>query len=202
MTETRHRAGPTSPAIACRVATARIAELDLRRHAGTALQIQAAALATVGNPEVDPSRAEIYVYHATQPRFRAFGAWDADRLVGFTYGHLVAPGQWWHGQVAPALRERRLDGWLASTYVLVELHVLPERHGQGIGPDLVRALVGPVAERRLLLSTDDLDTPARRLYRRLGFQDLLTGFRFSSTARPFAIMGAPLPLPPGWAADR
>ena len=50
-------------------------------------------------------------------------------------------------------------------------------------------------ERAAVLSTMDANTRARRLYRRLGFTDLLTGFTFPGTELPYAIMGAPLPLP-------
>jgi len=46
-----------------------------------------------------------------------------------------------------------------------------------------------------VLSTMDSDTKARRLYRGLGFTDLLTSFTFPGTEMPYAIMGAPLPLP-------
>ena len=53
-----------------------------------------------------------------------------------------------------------------------------------------------------MLSTQDADSPARRLYRRLGFADLLTGYCFPGTPVPYAVMGATLPLRPGDAAVR
>ena len=46
-----------------------------------------------------------------------------------------------------------------------------------------------------MLSTQDADSPARRLYRSLGFADLLTGFIFPGGGPPYAVMGAALPLP-------
>ena len=45
-----------------------------------------------------------------------------------------------------------------------------------------------------LITTADAPTRARRLYRGLGFTDLLTDFRFSGSEPPYAVMGAPLPL--------
>ena len=45
-----------------------------------------------------------------------------------------------------------------------------------------------------MLSTADAPTKARRLYRGLGFTDLLTDFRFSGGEPPYAVMGATLPL--------
>jgi GNAT superfamily N-acetyltransferase len=136
----------------------------------------------------------VYAEHAGEPGYRAVGAWLGQDLVGFAYGHDARPGQWWREQVAPALAQVGLAGWLDDAYVLVELHLLPAHHGQGLGQALLAGLVGPVTRRRLLLSTDDLDTRARRFYRRNGCLDLLTGFRFSTTRRPFAIMGGLLPL--------
>jgi len=62
---------------------------------------------------------------------------------------------------------------------------------------MVPALLHPRLERTALLSTQDADSRARRLYRRLGFGDLLTGYRFPGTDPPYAVMGAALPLRPG-----
>ena len=45
-----------------------------------------------------------------------------------------------------------------------------------------------------MLSTQDTESRARRLYRGVGFTDLLTGFRFSGAEPPYAVMGAALPL--------
>jgi GNAT superfamily N-acetyltransferase len=174
-----------------------LAPLDLVAYAETAVSIQAAALATVGNREVGPAHVGAYARHAAYPGFTALGAWHGEELVGFCYAHDDAPGQWWHDQVAPALEVRGHGAWLVDAGVLVELHVRPDLHGLGIGPRMLHELTRPGGRQRLLLSTDDLPTPARRLYRRLGFADLLTGFHFPTTRRPFAIMGTELPLDQG-----
>jgi ribosomal protein S18 acetylase RimI-like enzyme len=62
---------------------------------------------------------------------------------------------------------------------------------------LVPALIHSRLERTALLSTQDTDSRARRLYRGLGFKDLVTGYRFPGTDPPYALMGATLPLRPG-----
>jgi hypothetical protein len=49
-------------------------------------------------------------------------------------------------------------------------------------------------QRTALLSTQDLPSPARHLYRGLGFTDLLTNFCFPGGGPPYAVMGAALPL--------
>jgi ribosomal protein S18 acetylase RimI-like enzyme len=90
--------------------------------------------------------------------------------------------------------------WLADYFELTELHVLPEAQGAGLGESLLRTLVEGSPSRVVLLSTPELDPdqPARawRLYRRLGFVDVLRGHRFVGDPRPFAVLGRPLPLPP------
>ncbi len=166
--------------------------LDLAVRMDEALAVEAAAL----DRPVESFRREAYLRHAEQPGYGAFGAFDtADRLVGLAYGHRDCRGQWWHEQIAPALTAVGQEGWLDGAYVLVELHVLPARQAEGLGRALLTRLLAGVEQDRLLLSAEDRETPARRWYRRLGLRDLLVDFRFSSTDKPFAIMGGPLPLP-------
>lgn len=167
----------------------RIASVDLPSRVDEAVEVEAAAF----RRPVDRNRAGGYLRHSTYPGFFALGAFDRDdRLVGFGYGHTDQPGQWWHEQVAPAMAEAGCSEWLAEAFVLVELHVLPAHQGRGLGRRLLTELLAGRGERRALLSTDDGETPARSLYRRVGFTDLLTGFRFTTTTRPYAVMGAPL----------
>ena len=72
--------------------------------------------------------------------------------------------------------------------------MLPLWQGKGIGRSLLLSLAAGRPERTAVLSTADAQTRARRLYRGLGFTDLLTDFRFSGSEPPYAVMGAPLPL--------
>lgn len=122
-------------------------------------------------------------------------------IIAFSYGFHGADGQWWHDLVRSALT--RMGGyelaqtWLADSFEVAEVHVHPDYQGRGIGRRMVPALLHPRLERTALLSTQDADSRARRLYRRLGFGDLLTGYRFPGTDPPYAVMGAALPLRPG-----
>ena len=84
--------------------------------------------------------------------------------------------------------------WLADSLEIAEVHVHPDFHRRGIGRSLVLGLAEGRGERTAVLSTQDADSPARRLYRGLGFADLLTGYRFPGTPVPYAVMGAALPL--------
>ena len=137
-------------------------------------------------------RRAIMSGHAGYPGFAAFAARSGAVVAGFTYGFHGRPGQWWHDHVALGVKPE----WLADCLEIAELHVLPEFQGQGIGTALLGHLTGGRPEQTAVLSTRDAETPARRLYRHLGFTDLLTGYLFDRTGPAFAIMGAALPLSP------
>jgi ribosomal protein S18 acetylase RimI-like enzyme len=115
-------------------------------------------------------------------------------LVGFGYGYRTSPGQWWHDLVRRALTREGAQMWLDDAFELSELHVLPDLHGAGIGRSLLLQLSGDVAESAMLLSTPDRDTRAFRLYRDTGFVDLARNYLFPGDSRPFAVLGARLPL--------
>ncbi|MGE5291089.1 MAG: GNAT family N-acetyltransferase [Micromonosporaceae bacterium] len=147
-----------------------------------------------------PGRRAIMERHATYPRFRGVAAWigEPSTIVGFAYGFHGENGQWWHDMVLTALIAsggRGVAGtWLGDSFEIGEVHVDPRFQGRGIGRHMVLALAAPRAERTAVLSTRDTDSPARRLYRKLGFTDLLTAFCFPGAPEPYAIMGAALPL--------
>jgi ribosomal protein S18 acetylase RimI-like enzyme len=118
-------------------------------------------------------------------------------LVGFGYGYTTKPGQWWHDLVRNALRAESAKEWLHDAFELSELHVLPEYQGIGIGRRLLLSLAGGITHSAMLLSTPDQDTRAFRLYRDTGFVDLARNYLFPGDARPFAVLGARLPLRDG-----
>lgn len=150
-------------------------------------------------------REAIMERHAASPEFRGLTALVDGQLAAFTYGFHGETGQWWHDMVAAALATRTRAGtaeqeratpreWLDDSFEIAELHVLPGRQGNGIGRTLLLSLTAGRAERTAVLSTADAPTRARRLYRGVGFTDLLTDFRFSGSEPPYAVMGATLPL--------
>jgi ribosomal protein S18 acetylase RimI-like enzyme len=163
------------------------------------LAIYAAAMGA--NPEEVPGRRAIMERHAGYPGLRSLAAIDesSDRIVGFAYGFRGVPGQWWHdvvwsGIVATA-GQVSAETWLASALEIAEVHVRPEFQQRGIGRQMMLLLTASRTETTALLSTRDAATPARRLYRQLGFDDLLIDFMFPGGGLPYAVMGAPLPLP-------
>lgn len=116
-------------------------------------------------------------------------------LVGFGYGYTTTAGQWWHDLVRKALSPAVAADWLADAFELSEMHVLPNYQGRGVGRRLLTSLAEGIPHRSMLLSTPDGDTRAFRLYRAMGFQDLARNYLFPGDARPFAVLGARLPLP-------
>jgi ribosomal protein S18 acetylase RimI-like enzyme len=148
-----------------------------------------------------PGRRAIMERHARNPGLRALAAVDdaSNEVVGFSYGFRGLPGQWWHDVVMSAIAARSgracARDWLENALEVAEVHVRPAFQARGIGRQLVLALTANRPERTALLSTRDAATPARRLYRSLGFTDLLTDFLFPGGGVPYAVMGAPLPLP-------
>lgn len=133
--------------------------------------------------------------HTANAGFACRAALAADgRLVGFGYGYTTAPGQWWHDLVRRAVTREVAADWLTDAFELSELHVLPGWQGGGIGRQVLISLASDVPHQAMLLSTPDADTRAFRLYRTLGFVDLARNYLFPGDSRPFAVLGARLPL--------
>jgi ribosomal protein S18 acetylase RimI-like enzyme len=146
-------------------------------------------------PHAGSQRAVTARRHATHDGFACQAAvLDDGALVGFGYGYTTTPGQWWHDLVRKALTREQAAQWLDNAFELSELHVLPEYQGAGTGRLLLTELAGAVGHDAILLSTPDIDTRAFRLYRHLGFVDLRRHYLFPGDVRPFAVLGARLPL--------
>lgn len=142
-------------------------------------------------------RAPMWLAHMLRDGWRNVTALDADgSLIGLAYGYRGLSGQWWHEQVRKGLLNEGRDpaDWLSDYFELTELHVRPENQGEGVGEELLRALVAGVEQPRVLLSTPEGPSRAWRLYRKLGFGDVLRDYHFAGDPRPFAILGRSLPL--------
>ncbi|WP_375487147.1 GNAT family N-acetyltransferase [uncultured Jatrophihabitans sp.] len=119
---------------------------------------------------------------------------DGGTIVGFGYGYTTRPGQWWHDLVRRALVREHAESWLDDAFELSELHVLPDYQGSGVGRRVLGELAASLPHTAMLLSTPDTDTRAFRLYRDTGFVDLARNYLFPGDGRPFAVLGARLPL--------
>ncbi len=127
---------------------------------------------------------------------------DNAPLLGVAYGYPGAPGQWWQQQVVLGLQRGGLPPaeiarLMNSYFELTELHIHPRAQGRGLGEALARRLLAGRPEKNVLLSTPETNgepNRAWRLYRRLGFTDLIRRYHFVGDPRAFAILGRELPL--------
>ncbi|MFE9428880.1 GNAT family N-acetyltransferase [Kitasatospora sp. NPDC006697] len=166
--------------------------IDLAAWAPYALEVQAQAFG-LSAQEV-AVRLHIVARHAEQPGVLGYGAFSGGRLVGFGYGMPNQREHWWSTVIEPHLEARGHGDWLDGVFAVTELHVLPDYQGRGLGSTLIRTLCERSGLNRSILSAIDEETPARRLYRSLGYRDLARAVRFPNTDRPYAVMGARLPL--------
>ncbi|GGR00712.1 GNAT family N-acetyltransferase [Streptomyces asoensis] len=169
-----------------------IGPLDLPAHVDEALAVQATAFGL--GPDEVAVRRQIVLRHMTHPGARAFGATVGERLVGFVYGMPNDRTHWWSTVVQPYLRAQGNEQWLDDSFVITELHVHPAYQNRGGGRALITTITDTATEPRSILSAIDTESPARALYRSLGYQDLARRVLFPSAPRPYAVMGAPLPL--------
>ncbi|GAA2799887.1 GNAT family N-acetyltransferase [Saccharopolyspora taberi] len=151
-------------------------------------------------PSTAQQRAPMWSAHMLRAGWRCVGALTADdELLGVGYGYLGHPGQWWHEQVRRGILARSpgsAEEWLTDYFELTELHVRPDSQGSGLGEEILRRLLDGAAGSKVLLSTPEGPTRAWRLYRRIGFQDVLRHYQFTGDPRPFAVLGRALPLEP------
>ncbi|MGI5136506.1 MULTISPECIES: GNAT family N-acetyltransferase [unclassified Streptomyces] len=170
-----------------------IGPLDLSARVDEALAVQAVAFG-LGADEI-AVRRQIVLRHMSYPGARALGATTAGgRLVGFVYGMPNDRTHWWSTVVEPYLRAQGNAGWLDDSFVITELHVHPHHQNRGIGRALITTITDGAEQPRSILSAIDTESPARGLYRSLGYEDLARRVIFPSAPKPYAVMGAPLPL--------
>ncbi len=191
---------------------------DMERRIGDALGVYVDAMRYPRGTE--NQRAAMWLEHIQRHGWRGVAAVDAevpegaDReapsaaelsnapLLGVAYGYPGAPGQWWQQQVVLGLQRgglppHEIARLMNSYFELTELHIHPRAQGRGLGEALARRLLAGRAEKNVLLSTPEInDEPNRawRLYRRLGFTDVIRGYHFAGDPRAFAILGRALPL--------
>ncbi len=177
---------------------ARLAELtaeQLRVRLHEALRIYVTAMRYP--PGTERHRSPMWLEHMLRTGWLCMAAFEGDVLVGIAYGYRGAPGQWWHDEVhrgLMAIDPAAAQHDLVDYFELTELHVHPNAQGRGIGEALLTELLSRVDAPRALLSTPEGPTRAWRLYRRIGFTDVLRNYHFTGDSRAFAVLGRTLPL--------
>ncbi len=181
---------------------------DMAHRLGDALAVYVDAMRYPRGTE--DQRASMWLEHTRRDGWKAVAAVEhtdgaaltAAPLLGVAYGYCGAPDQWWQQQVVAGLRRKGTDqGHISelmnSYFELTELHIHPRAQGHGLGEALIRRLLNDRGERHVLLSTPEINDEANRawrLYRRLGFADVIRGYHFAGDPRAFAILGRALPL--------
>jgi ribosomal protein S18 acetylase RimI-like enzyme len=193
----------------------------MRQRLGDALSVYVDAMRYPRGTE--DQRASMWLEHTRRRGWKAVAAVEVDvaevdadpartgepdqdfsgaPLLGVAYGYCGAPDQWWQQQVVAGLRRAgrsatEISALMNSYFELTELHINPPAQGRGLGEALTRRLLAGRAEANVLLSTPEINGEANRawrLYRRLGFTDVIRGYHFAGDPRAFAILGRPLPL--------
>jgi ribosomal protein S18 acetylase RimI-like enzyme len=191
---------------------------DMERRLGDALGVYVDAMRYPRGTE--NQRAAMWLEHIRRHGWRGVAAVEAEvpegacgeapsaaelsnaPLLGVAYGYPGAPGQWWQQQVVLGLQRgglppHEIARLMNSYFELTELHIHPRAQGRGLGEALARRLLADRAEKNVLLSTPEINgepNRAWRLYRRLGFTDVIRGYHFAGDPRAFAILGRALPL--------
>jgi ribosomal protein S18 acetylase RimI-like enzyme len=190
----------------------------MQRRLGDALAVYVDAMRYPRGTE--DQRASMWLEHTQRGGWKAVAAVEApnqDRpdgppssgielssapLLGIAYGYCGAPDQWWQQQVVAGLHRvgadaTRIAELMTSYFELTELHIHPRAQGRGLGEALARRLLADRGESHVMLSTPEINGEANRawrLYRRLGFADIIRGYHFAGDPRAFAILGRTLPL--------
>ncbi len=140
-----------------------------------------------------PLQAEVFVENVKVWRervgFACVVARSEAQIVGFALGWRSEPGQWWHDTVGAALTADAYGRWLDDCFEFVELALLPEWQGQGIGGQLHDALLAQAVERTAVLSTLNAETRALQLYRRRGWEPILVDYVYPGSDERTLIMG-------------
>jgi ribosomal protein S18 acetylase RimI-like enzyme len=188
---------------------------DMQRRLSDALGVYVDAMRYP--PGTENQRAAMWLEHTRRRGWQAVAAVEVDTaaetepssdelrdapLLGVAYGYCGAPDQWWQQQVVAGLQrsgypDPEIAKLMASYFELTELHIAPRAQGRGIGEALTRRLLSERSEANVLLSTPETNGEANRawrLYRRLGFIDVIRGYHFTGDPRAFAILGRALPL--------
>lgn len=185
---------------------------DMQRRLSDALGIYVDAMRYPRGTE--DQRASMWLEHTRRPGWKAVAVvepelTDADqpelgtaRMLGVAYGYCGAPDQWWQQQVLQGLQRagaphEQITDLMNNYFELTELHIHPSAQGRGLGEGLARRLLSGRDENHVLLSTPEINGESNRawkLYRRLGFDDVIRGYHFAGDPRAFAILGRALPL--------
>ena len=142
-------------------------------------------------PDRDPKVArETFTRYAGYPGFSGFVAFVDDEPAGVGYGAQSTPGIPWHDLVAPRLGDNHPA--LQDAFRIVELAVVEEHQGKGIGGQLHDRLLATQPCSWALISTNVTNQRARCIYERRGWSYLDTRFDVPDDPHQYVIMAKEL----------
>jgi ribosomal protein S18 acetylase RimI-like enzyme len=108
---------------------------------------------------------------AASPGFEAVVAQAGDgEIIGFAYGlPLAADSSWWNG-LTPDPGEGFTTETGARTFAVIDLAVLPDHRGRGLGRRLMDELLRGRPEERATLATHPSETGNQAMYERWGWR--------------------------------
>lgn len=124
------------------------------------------------HPVIADWRSGLYDKHCARDGFRLAVVHEDDHLVGFAWGYIGQVGQYWSDWVLRELPEGVTRAWVGGHFEFVELAVLEDFRRRGYGRRLHDVLLDGVRTDRAMLSTDNRDSPAVRLYTSHGWSKL------------------------------
>lgn len=119
---------------------------------------------------------------------------ETDEIVGFSYGYTALPGQWWYDTVTSDLSNTLVQNWFSDAFEVVDLALIPDEQGNGVGGQLFDALIDSLPHRTAVLSTMRTPTDAFYLYKKRGWQVLNPTLDFPNIKRPYMLMGKELQI--------
>lgn len=117
-------------------------------------------------------RASVWDRHRWRAGFRLVTGREGERMLGFAWGYTGERGQYWSDFISREVGSS-VDDWIGGHFEFVELAVMPDARGRGIGRRLHDALLADLPHERALLSTSArADDRAARLYSSSGWVTL------------------------------
>ena len=138
---------------------------------------------TLRKIEPDDEEFLLRVYSSTREEELALVGWTDEQKEAFLFQQFRAQSEWWRENYTGAdFRIIEADGVPAGRFYvhrgrnelrLVDIALLPEHRGGGIGTRLIQSLFAEAVERGVPVTAHvETFNPARGLYRRLGFEEV------------------------------
>ena len=138
----------------------------------------------------DPSIREKFLRHSTYPGYRGFLLInDQDEPIGFSYGYISLPGQFYRGLLELSLEDEEIMKWLDDCFEFVELAIHPSHRKKGYGKLLLNKVLEGVNNKTAVLTTQVDNQPARTLYESFGWEVIKQPFTPFDENKPYVIMG-------------